>query len=61
MQKEEEEWRKWQLESSASWKPVLCNDVKPGRVYKGERKTREAKTSPDKEPESSFFVGFSQF
>lgn len=59
--KKEEEWRKWPLESSTSWKPLLCNDVKPGRVYKGEERTREGKTSPDKEPESSCFVGFMQF
>lgn len=53
--------RKWQLESGTSWKPVLCNDVKPGRAYKGgRRRTREAKTSPDKETESSCFEGLPQ-
>lgn len=32
-EKKEEEWRKWLLESGTSWKkPVLCKDVKPGRV-----------------------------
>lgn len=59
--KKEEERREWPLESSTSCKLVLCNNVKPGRAYSGERRrTREAKTSPDKEPESSCFVGFLQ-
>lgn len=58
---EKAQWRKWAVRERTSWKPVLCNDVTSGRVYKGERRTREAKTSPDKEPESSCFVGFQQF
>lgn len=30
MTKKGEEQRKWPLESSTSWKPVLCNDVLGG-------------------------------
>lgn len=43
------------LESSTSWKPLLCNEVKPGRVYGGESETREAEMRTDKD--SCFFVG----
>lgn len=32
---------------------MLCNDVETGRVYERvSRRTREAETSPDKEPET---------
>ena len=43
---------KW-AECDTSWKQVLCNDVETGRVYERvSRRTREAETSPDKEPET---------
>lgn len=41
MQKKEELWRKWPLESGTSRKPVLCNDVKPGRVCEKEGHVRK--------------------
>lgn len=34
MQKKEEEGRKWLLESGTSWKQLLCNALKPGRVHR---------------------------
>lgn len=56
--KKEKERGKWLL-AQHQLETILCNDVKPGWVYKGERtRTREAKTSPDKELKSSCFAEY---
>lgn len=38
--KKEEEQGKRPLELNSSWKPVLCNDVKTGRVCWGKEKKK---------------------